>query len=68
MEQERISSNTDPATILNDIEGEANAIRDFANYINNEPVSEWRCDYLFQIDVRLDLIIEKVKQLKDYIK
>lgn len=53
-----------PTELLDDIKAEADAIRDFANYINNEPVSEWKCDYLFQIDVRLDLIIEKVQQLK----
>ena len=52
-----------PTELLDDIKAEADAIRDFVNYINNEPVSEWKCDYLFQIDVRLDLIIEKVQQL-----
>ena len=56
-----------PTELLDDIKAEADAIRDFASYISIEPVSEWKCDYLFQIDVRLDLIIEKVKQLKDSI-
>ena len=50
--------------IITDIEAEAKVIKDASDNIGKETEGNWSADHLFQIDSRVDLILEHVQKFR----